>query len=160
MKAKNNNIVIVITLVVSLILTIIPMPLGADSFRPNWTLMVLVYWSLALPNRVNVLYGWFVGFIIDVLLGSVLGVNAFASALVVYVSANNYQKIRNFSLWQQSLIIGLFVALYHLIVFWIQRFLFDVDFAISYLKPVLTSSALWFVVFLLLRKVRRHFRVH
>lgn len=141
-------------------LTIMPLPIGFDEFRPNWTLLVLIYWVLALPNRVNVLFAWLIGFIIDVLLGSVLGVNAFATALVVYVTANNFQKIRNFSLLQQSLIVGVFITLYHLSVFWIQRFVIDVDFSISYLKPVLTSIPMWPVVFLLLRKIRRQFQVH
>ncbi|OUS30578.1 rod shape-determining protein MreD [Thalassotalea sp. 42_200_T64] len=159
MKAKNNNSVILFTLVISLILTIMPLPIGVDAFRPNWALLVVAYWSIALPHRVNVLFAWMIGFIIDVLLGSILGINAFATALVVYVTANNYQKIRNFSLWQQSFIIGLLAALYHLIIFWLQRFIFDVDFSVSYLKPVLTSAAIWPVVFLLLRKIRRQFRV-
>lgn len=160
MKARSNNFVIWFTIIVSLMLTIMPLPIGFDEFRPNWTLLVLIYWVLALPNRVNVLFAWLIGFIIDVLLGSVLGVNAFATALVVYVTANNFQKIRNFSLLQQSLIVGVFISLYHLSVFWIQRFVIDVDFSISYLKPVLTSIPMWPVVFLLLRKIRRQFQVH
>lgn len=160
MKARSNNFVIWITIIVSLMLTIMPLPIGFDEFRPNWTLLVLIYWVLALPNRVNVLFAWLIGFIIDVLLGSILGVNAFATALVVYVTANNFQKIRNFSLLQQSLIVGVFITLYHLSVFWIQRFVIDVDFSISYLKPVLTSIPMWPVVFLLLRKIRRQFQVH
>ncbi|TRX52796.1 rod shape-determining protein MreD [Thalassomonas sp. M1454] len=160
MKARSNNFVIWITIIVSLMLTIMPLPIGFDEFRPNWTLLVLIYWVLALPTRVNVLLAWLIGFIIDVLLGSVLGVNAFATALVVYVTVNNFQKIRNFSLLQQSIIVGVFIALYHLTVFWIQRFVIDVDFSISYLKPVLTSMPIWPVVFLLLRKIRRQFQVH
>ena len=135
------------------------MPIGADAFRPNWALLTLAYWSIALPNRVGVLFAWLTGFIIDVLLGSILGVNAFAMATVVYVCNNNFQKIRNFSLWQQSLIIGLLTALYHLLGFWIQRFILDVDFSISYLKPVITSMLIWPIIFLLLRKVRRQFKV-
>ncbi len=160
MKAKNNNIVIWITLFIALLLSIMPLPIGFDAFRPNWALLVLTYWSLALPNRVNVLFAWVIGFVIDVLLGSVLGINAFATALVIYVSANNYQKIRNFSLWQQSLIIGLFIALFHLTVFWLQRMVLDVDFSMHYLKPVITSAIIWPIIFLLLRKVRRQFQVH
>ena len=160
MTARRNNIVIWITLIVSLMLTIMPLPIGVDEFRPNWALLVLIYWSLALPNRVNILIAWFIGFIIDVLLGSVLGINAFASALIVYVSVNNFQKIRNFSLWQQSLIVSVFIALYHLTIFWVQRFVFDVDFSFVYLKPVITSALIWPVIFLLLRKARRHFQVH
>ncbi|WP_068544947.1 rod shape-determining protein MreD [Thalassotalea crassostreae] len=160
MKAKNNNFVIIVTLLIALILSIIPMPIGIDMYRPNWTLLVLMYWSLALPNRVNVLSAWFIGLVLDVLLGSILGINAFATAIVIYVCVNNFQKIRNFSLWQQSLIIALLTALYHLMIFWVQRFILDVDFSISYLKPVITSAAIWPVVFLLLRKIRRQLRVH
>lgn len=136
-----------------------PMPLGVDDFRPDWVLIVLLYWSLALPNRVNVITAWVMGLILDVLLGSILGVHAAAMALSVYIAAVNFQKIRNFSLWQQALIIGVLAALYHLLVFWMQRLLTDVVFLPSYLYPVITSIILWPWVFLLLRKVRRHFRI-
>ncbi|WP_394172769.1 rod shape-determining protein MreD [Thalassotalea litorea] len=159
MKAKNNTKVIYITIFISLIFSIIPLPIALDAYRPNWALLVLCYWSMALPNRVSVLTAWFVGLLLDVLLGSVLGINAFALAMVVYVMANNYQAIRNFSLWQQSLIIGLLTALYHLLIFWVQRFVFGVDFSMTYLIPVITSAILWWVIFLLLRKIRRQFKV-
>jgi rod shape-determining protein MreD len=159
MQAKNNNYIIWLTIFVSLLLTIMPLPISIDAYRPNWALLALAYWSIALPYRLNVLSAWFVGFIIDVLLGSLLGVNAFASALIIFITANNFQKIRNFSLWQQSLIIALLTSLYHLIVFWVQRFFFDVDFSFNYLKPVITTTFMWWVVFLLLRKVRRQFKV-
>lgn len=159
MKAKNNNFIIWLTLLVSLLLTIMPLPILLDSFRPNWTLLVLSYWCLALPNRVNVLTAWLIGLVVDILLGSVLGINAFACAIVIYVTANHFQKIRNFSIWQQSLIVCLLTSFYHLIVFWLQRFVFDVDFSFSYMKPVITTSLMWWIVFLLLRKTRRHFRV-
>ncbi|TKB47875.1 rod shape-determining protein MreD [Thalassotalea mangrovi] len=159
MKAKNNTKVIYITILISLIFSIIPLPIALDAYRPNWALLVLCYWSMALPNRLGVLTAWLVGLLLDVLLGSVLGINAFALAMVIYVMVNNYQTIRNFSLWQQSLIIGLFTALYHLLVFWIQRFVFGVDFSMTYLIPVVTSASLWWVIFLLLRKIRRQFKV-
>ena len=155
----NNGIIILLSLLLALIASIMPMPLSVDAFRPDWVLIVLVYWSLALPNRVNVLTAWVMGFLLDVLLGSVLGVHAAAMALCVYIAAVNYQKIRNFSLWQQAFIVGVLAALYHLLVFWMQRLLTDVVFLPSYLYPVLTSVVLWPWVFLLLRKVRRHFKI-
>ena len=136
-----------------------PMPLSVDAFRPDWVLIVLVYWCLALPNKINIITAWFMGFILDVLLGSVLGVHAAAMALSVYIVVVNFQKIRNFSVWQQALIIGVLAALYHLLVFWLQRFLTDAVFLTSYLYPVITSVILWPWVFLLLRRVRRHFKI-
>jgi len=99
------------------------------------------------------------GFILDVLLGSVLGVHASAMALSVYIVVVNFQKIRNFSVWQQALIVGVLSAQYHLVVFWLQRFLSDVVFLPNYLYPVITTIVLWPWVFLLLRRVRRHFRI-
>jgi rod shape-determining protein MreD len=155
----HNGIMILFTLLLALMATIMPMPLSIDMFRPDWVLLVLVYWSLALPNRINVLSAWLMGFFVDVLLGSTLGVHAGVMALTVYISAANFQKIRNFSLWQQSIIIGVLAALYHLLIFWLQRFLTDTPFLVSYLYPVLTSILVWPWAFLLLRKVRRHFKI-
>jgi len=156
---SNNGIMILFTLLLALMLTIMPMPINVDAFRPDWVLIVMCYWSIALPNKVNVFTAWILGFIIDVLLGSVLGVHAGAMALCVYIAAVNYQKIRNFSLWQQALIVSVLSALYHLLTFWLEHFLTNVPFLISYLYPVITSLIIWPWAFLLLRKVRRHFLI-
>ncbi len=139
--------------------SIMPLPLSVDAFRPDWVLIVLMYWCMALPGRVNIITAWVMGFLLDVLLGSVLGVHAAAMAVAVYIMAENFQKIRNFSIWQQALITGVLAALYHLVVFWLQRFLIDATFLPSYLYPVITTIILWPWVFYLLRKVRRHFSI-
>lgn len=155
----HNGIIVVFSLLLAVIATIIPMPLDIDTFRPDWVLVFLIYWTIALPNRVNVITAWLMGFILDVLLGSTLGIHAAAMAVSVYIATANYQKIRNFSVWQQALLVGVLSALYHLLVFWLQRFLSDVIFQPSYLYPVVTSIILWPWAFLLLRKARRHFRI-
>jgi rod shape-determining protein MreD len=155
----SSRLVILLTFLVALMASIMPLPLSVDAFRPDWVLVVLLYWCLALPGRVNVISAWVMGFILDVLLGSTLGVHAGAMAIAVYIVAGNYQKIRNFSVWQQAIIVGVLSALYHLIVFWLQRFLTDAVFLPSYLYPVITTIILWPWAFLLLRKIRRNFRI-
>lgn len=155
----HNGIIIFFTLLIALMASIMPMPLNADAFRPDWVLIVLMYWCMALPGRVNIITAWVMGFILDVLLGSVLGVHAAAMAISIYIIIGNHQKIRNFSIWQQALITGVLAALYHLVVFWLQRFLIDVVFLPSYLYPVITTIVLWPWVFYLLRKVRRNFSI-
>lgn len=156
---SNNGIVIILTLLLALMASIMPMPLSVDAFRPDWVLVVLLYWSLALPGKVNVMTAWILGLLLDILLGSVLGVHAAAMAISCYIIVANYQKIRNFSLWQQALIIGISTATYHILVFWLQHFLTDVVFLSSYLYPVVIDILLWPWVFLLLRKMRRHFSI-
>ena len=155
----HNGIIILLTLLLSLIAAIMPMPITLDAFRPDWVLVVTMYWAIALPNRVNVFTAWFMGFLLDILLGSILGIHAAAMAITIYIASGNFQKIRNFSLWQQALVVGVLAALYHLIVFWLQRLLNDVVFLPSYLYPVLPSMVLWPWAFLLLRKTRQHFKI-
>lgn len=155
----NNGLIIMFTLLLALIVSIIPMPLSIDAFRPDWVLVVVVYWSIALPRRINVITAAVMGLLLDVLLGATLGVHSAAMAICVYIAVVNYQKIRNFSYLQQSLIIGVLSALYHLLVFWVQRLLNDIAFLPSYLYPVLTTMILWPWAFLLLRKVRRRFQI-
>jgi len=155
----HNGVIILLTLLLSLIAAIMPMPISIDTFRPDWVLVVTMYWAIALPSRVNVITAWVMGLLLDILLGSILGIHAAAMAMTIYIASGNFQKIRNFSLWQQSLVIGVLAALYHLIVFWLQRLLTDVVFLPSYLYPVITSMILWPWAFLLLRKTRQHFKI-
>lgn len=154
-----NGVIIFLTLLVAIMASIMPLPLSVDAFRPDWVLIVLIYWCMALPDKVNIITAWVMGLLMDILLGSVLGVHAAAMAVAVFIVAENFQKIRNFSIWQQALITGVLAALYHLVVFWLQRFLIDVSFLTSYLYPVITTIILWPWVFYLLRKVRRHFTI-
>jgi rod shape-determining protein MreD len=157
--SANNSFLIIASLLVALIATIMPLPSFIDPFRPDWVLMAIIYWCLALPKRVNVFTAWVVGLLLDILLGSLLGVHAAAMAISVYIIAVNYHTIRNFSVLQQSLVVGMSTALYHLIVFWLQYLLIDVFFLPQYLYPVLTSIILWPWVFFILRKVRRGFKI-
>ncbi|GAA0856558.1 rod shape-determining protein MreD [Aliiglaciecola litoralis] len=156
---KLRSYIIALSIIVALVLQIVPMPLTVDKFRPDWVLLVLSYWALALPNRVNVGVAFFIGIVLDVLMGTSLGVHSFALCVNVFVLAANYQRLRNYSIWQQSVIIGTLSALYHLLVFWLQHLQTDVNFLFNYLWPVLPSMLMWPWVFALLRKVRRQFRI-
>ncbi|MEP4891254.1 MAG: rod shape-determining protein MreD [Aliiglaciecola sp.] len=156
---KLRNYAIFLSIIIALILQIVPMPITVEQFRPDWVLLVLSYWALALPNRVNVGMAFIVGLVLDILMGTSLGVHSFAMSINIFVLVSNYQRLRNYSLWQQAFIIGTLSALYHLVVFWLQHLQTDVIFLFTYLWPVLTSMLMWPWIFGLLRKVRRQFRI-
>ncbi|GAL26292.1 rod shape-determining protein MreD [Vibrio variabilis] len=58
------------SLLVALVLQTIPWPGVLDFIRPSWLFLVLGYWVLALPHRVNVGTALFVGLVWDLLVGS------------------------------------------------------------------------------------------
>ena len=148
-----------LSIFVALLLTVMPMPQAVKLARPDWTLLVLMYWTLALPQRINIGVAFFSGFIVDVLVGTVLGVNALAFSVVIFVVAQHHLKIRNFSVIQQSLLLGLLLALYQLLLFWLSHFLTGVYFLPEYLWPVLTGMLAWPWLFWLLRRYRRQLKI-
>ncbi|WP_333608352.1 rod shape-determining protein MreD [Arsukibacterium sp.] len=147
------------SLFVALVLTVMPMPAQITPYRPDWALLILLYWTMALPSRVNIGTAFFMGFLVDVLVGTVLGVNALAFSVVSFIFAVNHLKIRNFAIIQQALLVGLMLALYHLLLFWLSHFLTGVYFLPAYLWPVLTGMLAWPWLFWLLRRFRRQFKI-
>lgn len=150
---------IYLSLFVALILTVMPMPQLVKLARPDWVLLVLMYWTMALPQRISVGTAFFSGFIVDVLVGTVLGVNALAFSVVIFIVALHHLKIRNFSIVQQSLLLGLLLALYQLLLFWLSHFLTGVYFMPQYLWPVVTGMLVWPWLFWLLRRYRRQLKI-
>ena len=162
MKVLNLSLrqyAITLSLLVALMLQIMPMPILVDPYRPDWVFLVLAYWTLALPQRVNVGVAFLNGLVLDILLGTALGIHSLALSLVIFILAANYQRLRNYSVWQQAFMIGLLAALYHLVIFWLQHLLTDIYFLFDYLWPVLTTMLFWPWCFAILRKIRRQLKV-
>jgi len=148
-----------VSVFIALVLSIMPLPLGIKAFRPDWLALVVMYWTIALPHRVNIVTAWALGFFLDILLGTILGVHAFALALIVFITASNFQKLRNFSVWQQAALIAVFLTLYHLVIFWLNRLLIGVNFSGEFVYPAITSALFWLWLFPVMRAYRRKFKV-
>ena len=118
---QSNWFVIPVSFVLAFMLTLLPMPGWAVWLRPAWVLMVLIFWAMSAPERVNVGTAWIIGIILDVLLGSLLGEHAFALTIVTYIVVRMYSRLRMFPLIQQGLSIFLLVFLYQFILFLYSR---------------------------------------
>lgn len=157
---SNAGWVIVASLVVALMLTMMPLPEWARTLRPQWVPMVLIYWALALPHRIGVVWGWTFGLLLDVVHGAVLGQYALAMTVVIYIVSMLYQRLRLFPLSQQALIVGMLIILQLLVVLWIKGALDEAPDSWTYWLTALTTALLWPWCFLVLRDLRRKFRVN
>ena len=102
--------------IVALTLTMLPLPHWAELFRPEWVALALIYWCMALPERVGVGVGWSMGILLDVVKGTLLGQNALALTLIAYLTLRLHQRVRVFPLWQQALFVFILVALDQMLV--------------------------------------------
>ncbi len=156
---RQGGLTIAVTFIIALALTALPLPEWARAFRPEWTALVLIYWCLALPTRVNVGIGWFVGLLVDVLHGTLLGQHALGLTIVAFVTIKLHQQIRVYPLWQQALSVFTLVALNQLLVVWVKGIVGQPPQSWLYWAPSLVSAMLWPWLFIILRDVRRKFRV-
>lgn len=158
-QAKRGGIIIFLCVILSIILMIRPVPIVFEQYRPDWIILIAVYWAIALPHRYNVGLAWLSGLVLDLLLSSTLGIQAFALALVVYIAASSFQLIRNMALWQQAIVIALLDFVYRLLIYGLENVFTNVQLQGGYYWPVITTSVIWPWIFLLMRKVRRKFKV-
>jgi len=156
--------VIVLTLFCAFVLEVISLPDFLPDYlayaRPHWVALVLFYWILSLPHRIGLVTAWMSGLILDVLQGGLFGQQALALLLVGYIAASFYQRMRMFSVWQQTIIIFATILTAKLILFGIDFAALDREWKYMYLLPALVSALLWPWVFLFLRYLRRRFNVH
>lgn len=151
--------IIVISFIAALALTIVPLPGWLAVLRPEWAALVLIYWCMALPNRVGVGVGWTVGLLVDVLRAGLLGQHALTFAIIAYITLQLYQRIRVFPLWQQACSVLLLIFLHLILQMWIMGISGDTGHRWTWLLPALSSMLVWPLLFLGLRDLRRRFRV-
>lgn len=153
---RRSRFIILATFLVALVLTILPWPVWTEQFRPDWVALVLIYWCMALPNRVGVGTGFVLGLILDVLYGSMLGENALAKTLIAFLTVHFHLQLRMFPRWQQAVVVLLLVSANNLLVLWIKHLAGTSPSSWGYLTPSIVSMLIWPWLFVILRDIRRH----
>jgi len=152
--------VILLTFFIAYLLAIVPFPEWAMHYRPEWVPLVLIYWVMALPYRVGIGSAWVAGLVLDILEGSILGLNALALVIIAYITLTLHQRLRMFSLFQQSGLIIALIGLNLMISHWLQIATGQtVSSSLEFLLASLTSALVWPLLFQILRQLRRGFGV-
>ncbi|MGX5173532.1 rod shape-determining protein MreD [Aliikangiella sp. IMCC44653] len=152
---SKGGFVIIMTFAVALLMDAMPLPSMIDVIMPDWVVVVLIYWVMALPNRIGVVSGWILGLFVDVLNGSLFGINALSLAVVAFLIQALYHRLRLFPRWKQALNVAVIVGIHRLIVFNLNGLVEPVSFQLSYWLPLFGAMVFWPWVFILLRDIRR-----
>jgi len=151
--------ILFISLLIAFLLTALPLPHWANDWRPAWVAMVLIYWCMALPERIGIGIAWCLGLLLDVQQGALLGQNALGLAMIAYFVIQIHKRFRLFPLVQQSCLVGFIIIFYLLISSWITGIMGIPPKTWTYWMPAISSMVLWPWLFVILRDIRRLYNV-
>ena len=134
---------VILSLVVAFALTILPVSEEWSLWRPEWLALTLVHWGLVSPKKSSLILAWFIGLLLDVVQGSVLGQHAFGLLLVLFITLRMRPRILKDSLFQQLFLLFLSLGTYLLINLWIMGVTGNTPPGWGYWLTVITSLLVW-----------------
>ena len=111
---------LLLTALVALVLTVIPLPPWLDVLRPAFLVLAVLYWSVNAPRTGGIAFGFFAGLMLDVFQGPVLGEHALALAIITYIAVREHQRIRSKPAIQQALFVLMALIVYEVVLFMID----------------------------------------
>ena len=158
-QEHNAGWIIALSLAVAFMLTAMPLPEWAVNWRPAWVAMVLIYWCMALPDRVGIGTAWCLGILLDVQQGTLLGQHALGLATIAWLTVRYHQRVRVFPLAQQALVVCGYLLILQFLTLWIRGIMGVPPQHWTFWMPAFTGMFLWPWLFVILRDLRRKYHV-
>ena len=138
---------------VALALAVLPLPQALEAFRPDFLVLVVLYWSIELPRAGGLTLAFMAGLALDVIQGVVLGQHALALTLISAWATHLRLRLRVFSILSQCLTIFALLTAYQFVLFWVDGATGNpVTTFGRWLAPV-TSAVLWPLMIGILRRL-------
>lgn len=150
-------IFILLTILLSLFVSLITLPLGY--YSPEWILLVLIYWAIAIPSINKLFLAFLLGFLVDVVLGQVLGISSLFYTILIYIVLRLYNSLRYMTIAQQSFVIFFLIIIKQHLLIWAYIIIGRTIEYQAILVGSFLSALLWPLVFFALRYVRRKFNI-
>jgi len=149
-----RNLPVVMSLIIALMLTMVPMPDAVSAFRPDWVALVMIFWAMSVPRSYSVGVAWFAGILVDVTQGTLIGQHALALCAVAYITVKFHLLMRVFPLLQLTATIFALLALYQFLLFWVNGVAGVQAPSVTYWGPVIIGTLIWPILYTILTGVR------
>ena len=141
---------VIITFLVGLVLTIMPLPDVVDPFRPDWLAMLVIFWTMQLPRTWSVGTAWVIGIFLDVSQGTMLGQHALALCFVAFITVRLHLLMRVFPMPQLMATVLSILAIYQFLLFWTNGVAGIDAPSVTYWGPIISGTVLWPIVMMFL----------
>ena len=160
---ENNTfkqiVLIGLTFLVGMMLSILPLPEWAVWYQPTWVFMVLLFWMIAAPYRVGIGTAFIIGFLLDLLTGSILGQHALIFSCLAYFLIRFQTFVRSLPAWQQTILLLIATAVYLALQYWIMTVAGSSPLTGKYWLTFVSTVLLWPWLRFLLNDYQHRFKL-
>jgi rod shape-determining protein MreD len=152
---QTSLISVYLSLLLALLCQLFPWVGQGVILRPDFMLVVILYWLLRAPNLCNVGTAWLAGLLVDLATGSLLGQHALAFSVTAFVALTYQRRLVLFNTWQLLAYVFALLMLERILILLLKLFEGNDNPGFAYFWPVLTGLLLWQFMILLFGSLTR-----
>lgn len=153
-QQPTNYFLIIMTFLIGLFLTILPLPQSIVWLWPQWMFAILLFWVITSPMQCGIFLAFMIGLWMDVVTGTAFGQHALVFVLLCYFILKNHSAIVHFPLFQQGMVVGIFAIVNVLLQGIVLHLTGHTPHDGLNLLSALTTFLVWPFLFVVLRSLR------
>ena len=152
---RTSPISVYLSLLTALLCQLFPWVGQGVILRPDFMLVVILYWLLRSPNLCNVGIAWFAGLLVDLATGSLLGQHALTFSITAFVALTYQRRLVLFNTWQLLAYVFALLMIERVLILLLKLFEGNDNPGFMYFWPVITGLLLWQIMILLFGSLTR-----
>lgn len=158
MNNQLNNLIFVWSIMLlTTILTIMPMPDFLNGITIEWVALSIIFFSIMNVSLMGIFAAWIIGLLLDLLQGGLLGENALIFSVISYLSYRFRFQIRVYPDWQIMIVILFLLSFGNLISLWIKGFSGRILFVSEDWLSVVCAVLIWPIFMRILLALQSYF---
>ena len=142
---QNNLKSLILSLMIAFIATLIPWSAFALNLRPDFLLLVIIFWMLRAPNLCNIGVAWGVGLLMDVATGGIFGQYALAYTIAAFFASIYQRRLVLFNNAQQLLYVFALLVISQISLLILKIFTGSALLGWYYFVPSFSGVLLWHI---------------
>lgn len=132
-----------ISLILAFICLLLPWSGILLQARPDFLLLVIIFWLIRAPNLCNIGTAWFVGLFVDLATGGTFGQYALAYTVTAFFAVIYQRRLVLFNGTQQLFYVFLLLIIAQIILLILKTFAGALSLGWAYFIPSITGVLLW-----------------
>ena len=158
MNKKLNNLIFVwLIMLLTAMMTIMPLPEFVNGIRIEWVAMAVIFFSIMNVSLMGVIAASIMGLLMDLLQGGLLGENALILSVISYLSYRFRFQIRVYPDWQIMIVTLFLLSFGNLISLWIRGFSGRVLFIPEEWVSIFIAALIWPIFMRVLQVLQNYF---